>query len=243
MEANKLNQDIPESGAVVQRDRETYAVVPHIPGGITNSDTLRKIADISDKYGCQVLKITSAQRIAMVGVKKEDLEQIWAELDIPKGAAIGFCVRSVKICPGMDFCKRAKQDSIKIGLEMDRRYHGMPLPNKFKIGVSGCANSCAESWVKDIGVIGAAAGYKVVVGGNAGGQPRVAEMIFEDLDADQTLQVVDDMLQLFQKGAKRGQKLSKFIDAIGKERLMKYLEASRDEQPDILAEIQQTNQK
>ena len=94
-----MKKDILEKGAILHRDKETYAIAPHIPGGITNTATLRKICDVADKFKVQAVKLTSAQRIALVGVKEEDLDAIWKDLDQTPGAAIGLCVRSVKICP------------------------------------------------------------------------------------------------------------------------------------------------
>ena len=94
-----MKGDILEKGAIVQRDGETYAIAPHIPGGIVYPKTLRKIADIAEKYGAAALKLTSAQRVAIVGLKEEDLDAAWGELDMKPGAAIGLCVRSVKLCP------------------------------------------------------------------------------------------------------------------------------------------------
>jgi len=91
--------DLLDKGAIVQRDYETYAIAPHIPGGICEPSTLRKIADVAEKYNAKALKLTSAQRIAIVGVAESDIEDAWRDLDIPPGYAIGLCVRSVKFCP------------------------------------------------------------------------------------------------------------------------------------------------
>jgi len=55
-----MKKDILEKGAILQRDRETYAIAPHIPGGITDTTTLRRICDVADKYGIEAIKITSA---------------------------------------------------------------------------------------------------------------------------------------------------------------------------------------
>ena len=130
--------DLPEKAAILQRDGETYAIAPHIPGGIVYPDTLRMLAVIAVIYVAAALKVTSAQRISVVGLKEEDLDSAWGELGMKPGAAIGLCVRSVKICPGTTFCKRGKQDSVGLGLKLDEKYHGMQLPSKFKMGVSGC---------------------------------------------------------------------------------------------------------
>ena len=149
-----MSKDILEKGAILQRDKETFAIAPHIPGGIIDPAGLRRLADVAEKYNAKVLKITSAQRIAIVGIDPKDIDAAWNDLGMKAGAAIGLCVRSIKICPGTTFCKRGQQDSVGIGLKLDQIYHGMQLPWKFKIGVSGCGNSCAEPAVKDIGLIG-----------------------------------------------------------------------------------------
>ena len=153
-----------DKGAIVQRDMTTYAVAPHIPGGIIlDSNVLRKLADVADKYGAQALKITTAQRIAIVGLKEEDLDNVWKDLDMSPGHALGSCVRSVRICPATTFCKRAKQDAVSLGLEIDKLYHGMPLPSKFKIAVSGCQNSCSVIFPSSSYIMNGTVGLETVV--------------------------------------------------------------------------------
>ena len=211
-----MSNDIPEKGAIVQRDKETYAIAPHIPGGIMDVSTLRKIADVAEKYNASAVKITSAQRMAIIGLKAEDLDSVWTDLDMPPGAAIGLCVRSVKICPGTTFCKRGQQDSVGVGLKLDELYHGMELPSKLKMGVSGCLNTCAESSVKDIGLIGTAKGWKLLAGGSSGIKPRIADLIAEGLDDDEALKLVNSIIEFFKS---RGEKkrLGRVIDGMGLE--------------------------
>ncbi|MCD6525380.1 MAG: NAD(P)/FAD-dependent oxidoreductase [Desulfuromonas sp.] len=209
-----MKKDIQEKGAILQRDKETYAVAPHIPGGITSPDQLRKIAAVAEKYNAQALKLTSAQRIAIVGLEEEQLDNIWADLDEPAGAAIGMCVRSIKICPGTTFCKRGQQNSVTVGLELDKQYHGMALPWKFKMGVSGCANDCSEVCIKDVGLIGTPKGWKVMVGGNGGAASRLSIPLAEKLDTAQACALLDHVVQWFVKNDQKG-RLGKFIDKIG----------------------------
>ncbi len=107
-------KDLLEKGAVLQRDKETYAIAPHIPAGLITSEQLRKIADVADKYNLPAIKITAAQRIALVGLKESDIDDAWNDLGMKPGAAIGLCVRSIKTCPGTTFCKRAFKDSVTL---------------------------------------------------------------------------------------------------------------------------------
>jgi NAD(P)H-nitrite reductase large subunit len=211
-----MPDDLLEKGAIVQRDKETYAIAPHIPGGIiTDFNLLRRLADVADKYGVKVIKLTSAERFALVGLKPEDLDQVWQELGLVPGAAIGLCVRSIKICPGTTFCRLGMQDAVGVGLHLDEKYHGMPLPYKFKIGVSGCPNNCSESSIKDLGLVGAAKGWRVLAGGFASGlKPRLADVIATDLTDGEALNLAERVLDWFEKAGKK-KRLGKIIDDIG----------------------------
>ena len=142
-----------DKGVILQRDKTTYAVAPHIPCGVVSPDKLRKIADVAEKYNVAALKITSAARIAIVGLREDQVDDVWNDLGMVPGAGVGLCVRSIKACPGTTFCKRGMLDSLSMGLKLDEIYHGLETPGKLKIGVSGCPNQCAEVCIKDIGLV------------------------------------------------------------------------------------------
>lgn len=217
-------KDLLDKGAVLQRDKETYAVVPHMPGGLVTPDALRKIADVAEKYNAQALKLTSAQRLAIVGLKEEDLENVWQDLDMKPSAAIGLCVRSIKFCPGTTFCKRGQQDSVGLGLKLDERYHGLELPSKFKMGVSGCANSCGENHFRDVGVMGMPKGFRLMAGGNGGVTPRIAQILYNGLDEGQVMEKIDKIIKVYAEGAKKHERLGKFIERIGLDEFKAQLE-------------------
>ena len=204
-----------EKGAILQRDNKTYAVAPHIPCGVVTPELLRRIADVAEKYKAQAIKITGATRIAIVGLEEEDIDQVWDDLKLDKGAAVGLCVRSIRACPGTTFCKIGRQDALGIGMELDQRYHGKELPGKFKMAVSGCHLSCAESWVRDVGLIGKKSGWQVVIGGNVGAEPRIGEEIASGLDDAQVLKEVDNIVQCYQENANKNERLGKLIDRVG----------------------------
>lgn len=212
--------DMVDKGAVLQRDRASYAIVPHIPGGIIlDPNVLRKIADIAEKYQAKALKLTSAQRIAIVGIAPEEIDNAWNDLDMPKGAAIGMCVRSVKICPATHFCKRAQQDAVTLGLQLDETYHSMKLPSKFKIGVSGCVNSCSETAVKDLGIVGTPKGFNILIGGNAGVRPRLGDILAENIAPEAVLTIVDKIIEYYKQNARNYERMGMMIDRIGLEQI------------------------
>ncbi len=197
----------------IYNGKKTYAITPHLPGGFVKPEVLRKYADVADKYG-GVLKLTSAQRIMITALKAEDIETVWAELGMQPAMGFANCVRSIKICPGNVFCKRGKQDSVKLGLELDKRWHKKEMPSRIKLGVAGCPNSCSEIYVKDIGVLGTDEGWDIYVGGTAGAHPRLADKLIEGLDYDEVLRIVDVIIEYYQKNADI-ERVGQFIDRIG----------------------------
>lgn len=210
-----MKTDLLEKGAVLQRDKETYAIAPHLTGGLVTADTLRKIADVADKYNIDAIKVTGAQRIALVGLKEEDIDNAWDDLGMKPGAAIGLCVRSIKICPGTSFCKRGLQDSVGVGAKLDERYHGMNLPNKLKLGVSGCPHSCADSHTRDIGLIGSGKGWMVYVGGKGGARPRLGDKLAQCVTEEKIFDLVDSIINVYKDNADKKERIGDYIDRIG----------------------------
>lgn len=201
-----------EKGVIIQRDKQTYAIAPHIPCGVVQPETLRKLADVAEKYNAAALKITSAARIAVVGIDEKDVDSIWSELDMSPGFAVGLCVRSVKACPGATFCKRGIQDSLSVGLRLDEKYHGLELPGKFKIGVSGCPNQCAETCIKDIGLVGMKNGWRLLVGGNGGGKPRLSRELTRDLSTEQAIELIEKIIEYYKDNGKPHQRLGAMLE-------------------------------
>lgn len=204
-----------EKGAIPQRDKETYAIAPHIPCGVVTPDLLRRLADAAEKYDAKALKITGANRIAVVGIKEDDIDKVWDDLGMGKGAAVGLCVRSVRACPGNTFCKLGQQDALGMGLKLDKQYHGMELPGKLKMAVSGCKLNCAESWVRDVGLVGQKDGWMLLVGGNVGASPRIGEELTGSLDDAAALSAVAAVIDYYRQNAKKGERLGKMIARIG----------------------------
>ncbi|OAG27816.1 nitrite/sulfite reductase domain-containing protein [Thermodesulfatator autotrophicus] len=210
-----------EKGAVLQRDKETYAIVPHVPLGVVTPEFLKKIAEIAEKYGVKAMKLTSADRIALVGLKEEDIDKVWEELGVDPGAAVGACVRSIKVCPGTTFCRLGQQDSLGLGAELDKRYHGYQLPAKFKIGVAGCINDCSETCIKDLGFIGKPKGWTVRVGGCGGAKPGLAQVLTENVSTEEALAIADKIIKFYEANAKKTDRLGRLIGRIGFEEFKK----------------------
>jgi len=217
-----------DKGVVIQRDRQTYGIAPHVPCGVVTPAVLRKIADVAERYSIPMLKITSAARIALLGIREEDVDAIWNELEMDPGNVVGICVRSIKACPGTTYCKRGRQDSLGLGMILDDKYHGLELPGKMKIGVSGCPNQCGETSFKDIGLVGTAKGWRVYVGGNGGTSPRIGEILAQRIDTDAALQLLDRILEYYRANAKPKERMGRMIERLGLEHLEEALGLGSD---------------
>lgn len=179
-----MKKNLPEKGAVIQRDGVTYAVKVHMPGGFITPDALRRVAHVAEHHGIRDIKLTTAQRFALFGIPEEKLDLVRADLGDLAGGATGLCIRYVKFCPGADWCKRAQRHTRSIGEELDRRFHRLPVPWKFKMAVSGCANDCAEVCIRDLGLIGTPDGWQLMLGGNGGSRPRFAQRLLDAIPTD-----------------------------------------------------------
>jgi NAD(P)H-nitrite reductase large subunit len=220
-DAVSRKKDLSEKGAIVQRDRQTYAIAPHIRGGLLTKELLQTYAALFDRYDIKAMKITGAQRIAIIGFREEQLDQVWAELKMAPGAAIGLCVRSVEMCPGTCFCKLGQQDSMKLGLRLDEKYHGVKLPGKFKMAVSGCPMNCVAAPVRDIGIQGRPKDWRILVGGCLGPRPRLGVELCSAATDDEAEAIVDRIVGWFAAGAQSHERLGRMIDRVGWEEFRK----------------------
>ena len=210
-------------GAILQRDKETYAIVPRIPMGVLTPEVLERLAAIARKYSVSIIKITSGQRIALVGLKPEDVDNAWKDLGMEVGPAEGLCVHYVQACPGTLTCKFGQGDSIGLAAKVEKLYVGKEdfIPAKTKFGISGCKLNCAESYLRDFGVFAAPDGWTVVAGGNSGGRPRIGNVIAERLNEEQVLELIQKLLDYYVGNAKPRERMPRFVERIGIEELKK----------------------
>lgn len=208
-------------GAIIQRDEKSYAIVPRTPLGLVTPETLENIARVARKYEIPIIKITSAQRMALVGIKPEQVEEIWRELGMEVGPAVEVCVHYVQACPGITLCKYGMQDSLGLGTELEKLFVGMDLPAKAKIGISGCPMNCGESYVRDFGAFGKRSGWTVVFGGNSGGRPRIGDVIAEGLDKDGVVDLARKCFEHYAANARRKERTARFIERTGIEEFKK----------------------
>lgn len=207
--------------ANIQKDG-TYSVVPRMWGGVTNSRELRAIADVVDKFEIPAVKVTGGQRIDMLGVKKEDLPAVWADLGqagFVSGHAYAKGLRTVKTCVGTDWCRFGTQDSTGLGVRLEKFMWGSWTPAKVKLGVSGCPRNCAEATCKDIGVICVDSGYEIHFAGAAGLDIKGTEVLGLVHSEDEALQVIVALTQMYREQARYLERIYKWTKRIGIEEI------------------------
>lgn len=205
--------------ANIQRDG-TFSVVPQVKGGVTNSEQLRKIADVADKYQIPMIKLTGGQRIDLLGVRKEDLPAVWSDLDMPSGYAYGKSFRTVKTCVGSDFCRYGLGDSTALGIAIEERFQGLASPAKMKLAVTGCPRNCAEALCKDLGVVAIEGGaWQIYVGGAAGAHVRKGDLLATVDTTDEVITLTGRFLQYYRENANWLERTYAFVPRVGIDRI------------------------
>jgi len=193
----------------------TFSVVPRMWGGTTTAAELRRIADVVDKYAIPTVKVTGGQRIDLLGVRKEDLPGVWRDLDMPSGHAYAKALRTVKTCVGSEWCRFGVQDSTSMGIALEKALWKMYAPHKVKLAVSGCPRNCAESGIKDVGVIGVDSGWEVYVAGNGGIKTEVAQFLCKVKTSDEVLEYAGAFLQLYREEARYLDRTVHYVSRVG----------------------------
>jgi nitrite reductase (NADH) large subunit len=203
--------------ANIQKDG-TYSVVPRMWGGVTSSKELRAIADVVDKFAIPAVKVTGGQRIDMLGVRKEDLPAVWADLGragFVSGQAYAKGLRTVKTCVGTDWCRFGTQDSTGLGIRIERFMWGSWTPAKVKMAVSGCPRNCAEATCKDVGVICVDSGYEIHFAGAAGLDIKGTEVLGLVRTEDEALEVIAALVQMYREQGHYLERIYKWAKRIG----------------------------
>ena len=214
----------------------TFSIVPRTYGGVTSPDELRRIADVAERYEARMVKITGSQRLDILGVKKEDLPKAWADLGMPSGFAYTKAFRQVKTCVGSDFCRFGVGDSTSLGIEIEKMFENLYTPAKVKMGCSGCPRNCAESTVKDIGIIAVEGGWKVYVGGAAGMDVRKGDEIATVETADEARDVAAAFMQYYRENGLWKERTYDFVPRVGLEEIRSMILDEDSGEPERLRE-------
>jgi nitrite reductase (NADH) large subunit len=209
--------------ANIQKD-STFSVIPRIFGGVTSPAQLRTIADVAERHGARMVKITGGQRIDLLGIPKERLPQVWRELGMPSGHAYAKAFRTCKTCVGTDFCRYGVGDSTGLGIAIERRFQGLESPAKLKLATAGCPRNCSEATTKDVGAVAIEGGrWEIYVGGGAGSRVRKGDVLCVVGSHDEVLRMMGRFMQYYRENAKYLERTYGFVERVGLEKLKSVL--------------------
>ena len=175
---------------IVAHKKQGYAIVnvslKPICGtaGDATGDQMHALADIAERYSLSEIRVSKNQNIVLPHVKRDDLGDLWRELQIHglAEANIGL-VTDIVSCPGMDYCSLATARSIPIAQQISERFADPELQEAIgsvSIKISGCINACGHHHIGQIGILGLEkAGeeyYQIVLGGDGSEQASIGKI-------------------------------------------------------------------
>lgn len=197
----------------IDKEDKKY-IAPHFPGGLITQDDLRKIADACAKFPEAKIKLTGEIIVGCIKDRARN-EDCRVMLGLPTYSVAGFSIRPVKLCSGGYVCDNNVQDSLGLGLKLDKMFSGRRLPFKMIISVSGCGRCCSEPLVKDIGIVASQDGYSLFAAGAAGARPRIARKLLDNLDEGEVVDTVEKIIRLYEGKGKTPERLGIFIEKMG----------------------------
>lgn len=202
-------------------NKKTFSVVPGLDMGLFAPEDLETILKVINKYDVPATKVTSAQRLALLGMEDDQMIKLQKELkshirEVPKNG-----VTYVQSCPGPKWCKYGIRDSLSLGKKLEEISMDKPFKTKVKVGVAGCRMCCTEPYVRDLGILASKKGWTLVFGGNGGNNARIADIIAEGLNDEEVLALAKKCLTVFQEEANPRSRSARFMERIGIEAFKK----------------------
>ncbi|NYE06268.1 nitrite reductase (NADH) large subunit [Bacillus niacini] len=200
--------------AVIQSNG-TYTLIPQMYGGITNPEQLKKIAHVAEKYQIDNVAITSDQRIHLLGVKKEDLSDVWAELNMPLSSTQANGVQNIKTCIGEHICSCDKKSSIELAISLEKQLEFLTTPYRIKMGISSCLHNGAGSTTKDVGIIGVDRGWEIYIGGSSGRNVRSGELLCVAATTEEAMELIRGFVQYYRETANYLERTWQWVERVG----------------------------
>jgi nitrite reductase (NADH) large subunit len=171
-----------------------------------------------------MVKLTGGQRIDLLGIRKEDLPNVWRDLDMPSGFAYAKRYRTCKSCVGTEFCRYGVGDSTSLAIKIEKRFQGIDSPGKMKLATAGCPRNCSEAMVKDLGAVAVEGGkWEIYVGGAAGAHVRKGDILCVVDSHEQVLLYMGRFMQYYRETAKYLERTYGFVERIGIEKLRRII--------------------
>lgn len=198
--------------------KRTYS--PHIEAGVISVKEMRKILDAVEADGAKNIKM-SGEVIFVWDEGKGPNPHIEEQTAYTANDFRFGGVRPIKMCSAETFCQRFQQPVLGLARKLDQMFYRRPLATKVIVAVAGCKRSCSEPATKDVGIIGTAEGYEILVGGNAGYSPKIARSIGIFPTQKKVIAIVEKIMNYADKHCKKTERLGVVIEKVGMESFLK----------------------
>lgn len=235
MADNKIDyEDLKTRGFLKQRQEGFFILRTRMSRGVYKKEDLKKIAEISDKYGKGFVHASTRQGLEIPFIKLADIEKIENELkdaNIEVGTS-GARLRTTTICPGNNWCRVGLIDPFGLNERIEKELGlkcGVDMPHKFKMAISGCPNMCTRGQASEIGIHGQVdttsadkhIGYTIYIGGCGGRTPKAGIKLEKVLSEDEILLLIPKIVEFYKKNAKPRQRLAFLIEERGRDVFLK----------------------
>lgn len=196
-----------------------------VPPGDITADQMDAVADLADRHGFGELRVSHEQNLILADVRRDQLFQLWRELDVLGLATpnVGLLTNIIS-CPGGDFCSLANAVSLPLVDAIQQRFED--LDHLFDVGdldlnISGCINACGHHHVGHIGVLGVDKGgeewYQVTIGGRqnggtAAGGAAIGRIIGPSFAREQVPDVIEQLVNTYLEH--RDSEAERFVDVV-----------------------------
>ena len=187
--------------AIVTVSLKAHGATP----GDASASQMRAIADLSEQYAHDEIRISHEQNCILPHVHKRDVPAIHAALREAGLATANVGLASDIIsCPGMDYCTLATARSIPVAQGIAKRIEALGNEREIgdlKIKISGCVNACGHHHVGHIGILGldraGVENYQITLGGDGTETAALGERTGPGFPADEIVPAVERLIDAY----------------------------------------------
>ncbi|GLS29890.1 sulfite reductase (NADPH) hemoprotein beta-component [Mesorhizobium albiziae] len=213
-----------DQNVVTHRNPDYAAVTISLKGigeapGDASDSQMEAVADITEKYAFDELRVTHEQNLVLPHVARADLKAVYdALVEIELATANSGLISDIIACPGLDYCALANARSISVAQNISNRFASLERQRdigELKLKISGCINACGHHHVGHIGILGVekkgAELYQVTLGGSGDENTSVGEIIGRGFGPDEITDAIETVVETYLRF--RTDKSEKFLDA------------------------------
>ena len=208
---------------VVTHKQPGYAIVNislkpvgGIPGD-ASADQIELIADLTERYSLDEVRVTHAQNIVLPYVKKADLYALWQQLDeAGLGESNLNLITDMIACPGLDYCSLANARAIPVAQKIADRFADPARQRdlgELKLKISGCINACGHHHAGHIGILGVdrkgVENFQLSLGGSGAEDASVGQITGPGFSEDGVVDAIEKVTNLYLDQREEGER---FLD-------------------------------